>query len=149
MTPYKAIQEFHDKFSKVGLRHLAWEKLDDPVQAEGAALRFLLIKEEFKEFIDAIKASETDIANKEKQAAVLKELCDVVYVLYGFAEKFGWDADEAFARVHASNMSKVGPDGEPVYREDGKLLKGPNYKPPYLLDLVGYVEKKEEENVPT
>lgn len=44
--------------------------------------------------------------------------------------------DEAFARVHASNMSKLGEDGKPIRREDGKILKGPNYKPPYLLDLI-------------
>lgn len=43
---------------------------------------------------------------------------------------------EAFRRVHVSNMSKLGSDGKPVYREDGKVLKGPNYKPPVLDDLV-------------
>jgi len=43
---------------------------------------------------------------------------------------------ETFRRVHASNMSKLGDDGLPVRREDGKVLKGPNYKPPYLMDLV-------------
>lgn len=44
--------------------------------------------------------------------------------------------DEAFRRVHASNMSKLGPDGKPLRREDGKVLKGPNYMPPVLKDLV-------------
>lgn len=43
---------------------------------------------------------------------------------------------EAFIRVHKSNMSKLGDDGKPIFREDGKVLKGPNYKKPYLLDLV-------------
>lgn len=43
---------------------------------------------------------------------------------------------EAFLRVHESNMSKLGDDGKPIRREDGKILKGPNYKPPYLVDLV-------------
>lgn len=44
--------------------------------------------------------------------------------------------DEAFRRVHASNMSKLGDDGKPIRREDGKVLKGPNYKPPVLIDLI-------------
>ena len=44
--------------------------------------------------------------------------------------------DEAFDRVHASNMSKLGDDGKPIRREDGKVLKGPNYKPPVLIDLI-------------
>ena len=47
-----------------------------------------------------------------------------------------WDLDEAMIRVHESNMSKLGEDGKPIYRVDGKVLKGPNYKPPHLSDLV-------------
>ena len=66
----------------------------------------------------------------------LKELADLVYVCYQYAENLGWDLDEALNRVHRSNMSKLGEDGEPVYREDGKVLKGPNYQPPNLSDLV-------------
>ena len=48
----------------------------------------------------------------------------------------GWLLDEALNRVHLSNMSKLGVDGKPIYREDGKVLKGPNYKPPDLSDLT-------------
>ena len=48
----------------------------------------------------------------------------------------GWFLDEALDRVHVRNMSKLGEDGLPVYREDGKVLKGPNYKPPTLTDLI-------------
>tara|TARA_R100000781_G_scaffold33_3_gene44 strand:+ start:1247 stop:1396 length:150 start_codon:yes stop_codon:yes gene_type:complete len=47
-----------------------------------------------------------------------------------------WDLDEAMHRVHTSNMSKLGDDGKPITREDGKVLKGPNYQPPDLSDLV-------------
>ncbi len=47
-----------------------------------------------------------------------------------------WDLDEALNRVHESNMSKLDEDGKPIYREDGKVLKGPNYKPPDLSDLI-------------
>jgi len=59
-----------------------------------------------------------------------------VYVCYQYAENLGWDLDEALNRVHVSNMSKLGPDGKPIRREDGKVLKGPNYQPPTLTDLV-------------
>ena len=48
----------------------------------------------------------------------------------------GWDLDEALDRVHESNMTKLGEDGKPIRREDGKVLKGPNYKAPDLTDLV-------------
>ena len=47
-----------------------------------------------------------------------------------------WDIEQALRRVHRSNMSKLGEDGKPIYREDGKVLKGPNYQPPDLSDLV-------------
>ena len=47
-----------------------------------------------------------------------------------------WDLEQALRRVHRSNMSKLGDDGKPIYREDGKVLKGPNYQPPDLSDLV-------------
>lgn len=66
----------------------------------------------------------------------LKELADLVYVCYQYAVNMGWDLDEAMYRVHQSNMSKLDEEGKPIYREDGKVLKGPNYKPPNLEDLV-------------
>ena len=66
----------------------------------------------------------------------LKELADLVYVCYQFAASQEWDLDEAISRVHESNMSKLDNNGKPIYRADGKVLKGPNYKEPYLLDLI-------------
>ena len=69
------------------------------------------------------------------EAEALKELADLVYVCYQYAENQGWFLDEALDRVHKSNMSKLGADGKPIYREDGKVLKGPGYKPPDLSDL--------------
>ena len=93
-----------------------------------------LITEEYMEFIEAemMLFRNTD---KYKEEA-LKELADLVYVCYQYAANMGWDLDEAMHRVHTSNMSKLGDDGKPVTREDGKVLKGPNYKPPNLEDLV-------------
>jgi predicted HAD superfamily Cof-like phosphohydrolase len=93
-----------------------------------------LIVEEFKEFLDAENQLLTGFVVNATDT--LKELADLVYVCYQYAENLGWDLDEALNRVHRSNMSKLGEDGEPVYREDGKVLKGPNYEPPNLSDLV-------------
>jgi len=93
-----------------------------------------LIVEEFKEFLEAENQLLTGFVVNATDT--LKELADLVYVCYQYAENLGWDLDEALNRVHRSNMSKLGEDGEPVYREDGKVLKGPNYEPPNLSDLV-------------
>ena len=93
-----------------------------------------LIVEEFKEFLEAEGMLFRN--NVEFPAEALKELADLVYVCYQYAENMGWFLDEALDRVHVSNMSKLGEDGLPVYREDGKVLKGPNYKPPTLTDLI-------------
>ena len=100
---------------------MIFECKDDPL----SLLAELLVAEEVKEFF----AADTDVDK-------LKELTDLLYVAYQFAEVKGWDLDEAFRRVHYSNLSKVGKDGRALYREDGKVLKGPNYQPPDLHDLV-------------
>ena len=92
-----------------------------------------LIVEEFKEFLEA--EGFLFMHGKNHQEHALKELADLVYVCYQYAENMGWFLDEALHRVHKSNLSKLGEDGEPIYREDGKVLKGPNYKTPSLEDL--------------
>ena len=92
-----------------------------------------LIIEEFKEFLEAEGFLFMHGVNHQEDA--LKELADLVYVCYQYAENMGWLLDEAMDRVHKSNMSKLDEDGNPIYREDGKVLKGPNYKPPDLSDL--------------
>ena len=93
-----------------------------------------LITEEFKEFLEADGMLFRD--SPKYPADCLKELADLVYVCYQYAANMGWDLDEAMFRVHQSNMSKLDEEGKPIYREDGKVLKGPNYKPPNLADLV-------------
>ncbi len=93
-----------------------------------------LIVEEFKEFLEAEGMLFRDA--KEFRSDCLKELADLVYVCYQFAANMGWDLDTALDRVHRSNMSKLDEDGKAIYREDGKVLKGPNYKPPNLNDLI-------------
>ena len=93
-----------------------------------------LITEEFKEFLEA---EATLFRSSPKcHADCLKELADLVYVCYQFAANMNWDLDEAMHRVHESNMSKLDEYGKPIFREDGKVLKGPNYQPPDLSDLV-------------
>ena len=93
-----------------------------------------LITEEFKEFLEA--DGMMFMTGSKHKADCLKELADLVYVCYQYAENMRWNLDEAMFRVHQSNMSKLDDEGKPIYREDGKVLKGPNYKPPNLEDLV-------------
>ena len=87
-----------------------------------------LIDEEWSEFHEAFH-----FKNEEEQ---LKELADLVYVCFQYAENMEWDLEEALDRVHKSNMSKLGIDGKPIRRADGKVLKGPDYQPPTLTDLI-------------
>lgn len=93
------------------------------------ALRYDLIKEELEELFEAI-------ANKDI-VEVADALTDILYVTYGAGHSFGIDLDKCYDEVHRSNMSKLGEDGKPIYREDGKVLKGPNYFEP---DLEKYVK---------
>ena len=91
-------------------------------------LRSKLIYEESSEVLVELESEDVD------KAALTKELADLLYVVYGTAITFGLPLDTVFNRVHASNMSKL-VDGKPLYRDDGKVLKGPNYQPPKLDDL--------------
>ena len=87
-------------------------------------LRYELIKEELEELNQAIK--DRDI--KE----VADALTDILYVTYGAGHAFGVDLDKCFNEVQQSNMSKLGSDGEPIYNENGKVMKGPKYFKPNL-----------------
>ena len=98
------------------------------------AVQHKLIVEEFKEFLQA--EGMLFMHGRNHQEHALKELADLVYVCYQYAQNMGWFLDEALDRVHLSNMSKLDEDGKPIYRDDGKVLKGPNYKPPDLSDLI-------------
>ena len=91
-------------------------------------LRIELISEELQELVDACKAG--DIIE------VADALTDILYVTYGAAHSFGIPIDECFKEVQRSNMSKLGEDGKPIYREDGKVMKGPNYSVPNLKNVL-------------
>jgi len=100
-------------------------------------LRMVLIAEEAgelgAEFLDLLESTD----NPPKLRNLAKELTDLLYVVYGAGQAFGIDLDKCFEEVHNSNLSKLGNDGRPVYRDDGKVVKGPNYMAPDMRKIVG------------
>ena len=96
--------------------------------------RIDLIHEEFDELKQAIYSDKA--RNEGTLVAIADALTDILYVTYGMAHSFGIDIDECFRTVHVSNMSKLDEDGKPIYRDDGKVLKGPNYHPPNLKEIM-------------
>jgi len=80
---------------------------------------------------------ELDVAIADNDPVeVADALTDLLYVIYGMGHSFGLDLQKCFDEVHRSNMSKLDEDGKPIYREDGKILKGPSYTPPNLKDII-------------
>ena len=100
--------------------NLSSEKIND--------LRIKLIEEELRELIDGMKAN--DILE------VADALTDILYVTYGAGHAFGINLDKCFEEVQRSNMSKLGEDGNPIYNDKGKVLKGPNYFKPDLKKII-------------
>ena len=91
-------------------------------------LRYKLIKEELDELQSAFK--------RKDLVEVADALTDLLYVIYGAGHSFGIDLDKCFAAVQESNMSKLGKDGQPIYNEHGKVMKGPNYFKPNLKQFI-------------
>jgi len=128
-----------------------------PVQTDGASLereslsmRMSLIAEEFAELVGAVygEAARGEVEAAYERAAAADDgrrdtveaadaLADLVYVVYGMALETGIDLAAVLAEVQRSNMSKLGADGKPIYREDGKVLKGPGYFPPDIVGVLG------------
>ncbi len=92
------------------------------------SLRYELIKEELKEFKEAI--------DKKDISEVADALTDILYVTYGAGHAFGIDLDKCFEEVQSSNMSKLGNDGKPIFDNKGKVMKGPNYFKPNLKKFI-------------
>tara|TARA_B100001939_G_C16487024_1_gene423846 strand:+ start:60 stop:431 length:372 start_codon:yes stop_codon:yes gene_type:complete len=92
------------------------------------SLRYDLIKEELDEFKEAL--------DKKDIKEVADALTDILYVTYGAGHAFGIDLDKCFQEVQNSNMSKLGEDGKPIYNDNGKVMKGPNYFKPNLKKFV-------------
>ena len=98
------------------------------------SLRYDLIKEELEELKEAIE--------KKDIKEVADALTDILYVTYGAGHAFGINLDKCFAEVQNSNMSKLGDDGKPIYNDNGKVMKGPNYFKPNLNKFVCSIMKK-------
>ena len=126
------VLEFHSKFN---------HPIEEPWTVKLLEFRLKLIREESGEVMEEFCNMLIDLergknVSLQQKNNLLKELCDLQYVLSGAAVALGLDIQVAFNRVHDSNMSKLDDNGKPVYREDGKIIKGPNYRPPNLEDLV-------------
>ena len=93
-------------------------------------LRYELMREENKEFLEAIM--------NEDPVEVADAVGDMLYILLGTILDLGLQdkIEDIFNEIHRSNMSKLGENGKPIYREDGKLLKGPNFTPPNLVQFI-------------
>ena len=91
-------------------------------------LRIDLIKEELQELTEAM--------NNKDLLEVADALTDILYVTYGAGHAFGINLDKCFDEVQNSNMSKLDENGEPIYNESGKVMKGPNYFKPDLSKFV-------------
>jgi NTP pyrophosphatase (non-canonical NTP hydrolase) len=94
-----------------------------------ARLRVALLEEEVGEFVAASEQGDL--------VGIADALADIVYVVYGTALTYGIDLDAVLREVHRSNMSKLGRDGEPLIREDGKVLKSETYFPPDIASVLG------------
>ncbi len=122
------LKDFHRAFDTVDPEFIKARDLDL------AKLRAKLIEEESKEVLDEL-LNETDF----NVYALAKELADLLYVTYGTINAYGLTSvmEDVFDEVHRSNMSKLGKNGKPIYRADGKVLKGENYSP---ADIEGVIE---------
>ena len=122
-----AVAKFHDAF---GIESADSPSVNIPEQT--ILLRHNLMKEENEEYLEA--------AQKNDLIEVADALGDMLYILCGTILSHGMQhkITEVFMEIQRSNMSKLGPDGKPIYREDGKVLKGPNYFKP---DIAAILEK--------
>jgi len=120
-----AVQEFHTAF-EIGYKN---EPIADLGEAKNT-LRFNLMKEENEEYLEA--AQNNDLVE------VADALGDMLYILCGTIIEHGMQhkIEEVFTEIQRSNMSKLGENGKPIYREDGKVLKGPNYFRPNIKEIL-------------
>ena len=121
----KAVQEFHKAFG-LGIEENPIAKLS----AQKLKLRFDLMQEENEEYLEAAK--------NDDLIEVADALGDMLYILCGTIIEHGMQdkIEEVFNEIQRSNMSKLGADGKPIYREDGKVMKGPNYFKPDIATIL-------------
>jgi len=120
-----SVKAFHTAF-KIG--HRETPKAD--LGLDKNTLRFNLMREENEEYFEA--------ANNNDLVEVADALGDMLYILCGTIIEHGlqYKIEEVFEEIQRSNMSKLGEDGQPIYREDGKVLKGPNYFKPDIATIL-------------
>ena len=121
----EAVKAFHEAF-KIGYRETP--KADLGIDKN--MLRYKLMREENEEYLEA--------ANDNDLVEVADALGDMLYILCGTIIEHGmqYKIEEVFKEIQRSNMSKLGEDGQPIYREDGKVLKGPNYFKPHIKEIL-------------
>ncbi len=121
----KAVQDFHNAFG-LGVRNEPIANLSE----QKLKLRFDLMAEENHEYLEAAKNNDL--------VEVADALGDMLYILCGTILEHGmqYKIEEVFEEIQRSNMSKLGADGKPIYREDGKVMKGPNYFEPDILKIL-------------
>jgi len=120
-----AVHQFHTAF-KLGIKNTPTANIGE----DRNILRFNLMKEENEEYLEA--AQNNDLVE------VADALGDMLYILCGTIIEHGMQdkIEEVFNEIQRSNMSKLGEDGKPIYREDGKVLKGPNYFKPNIKAIL-------------
>ena len=146
-TNFQKVEEFHKAFG------LPIAVTPTQISRERENLRNGFIVEEFCELLeaqgycdwavsviqDAWEQIKTDRKDREPDlVGIADALTDLKYFIEGSGLEYGIDMDQCFEEVHASNMSKLGEDGKPIYREDGKVLKGPAYFKPDLKSILGW-----------
>lgn len=121
-TPSDMVEEFHKAYGLPVRR--------DPSVPEKneIQLRRDLLSEEYWEYDDA--------ASKNDLVEIADALADMIYIIHGTALVYGIPLDAVFDEVHRSNMSKLDEEGKPLYREDGKVLKGTLYSPPNIKEIL-------------
>ncbi|MEU7147012.1 MazG nucleotide pyrophosphohydrolase domain-containing protein [Streptomyces sp. NPDC045456] len=133
--PMAMVAEFHDAFG-------VDREADVPSSQRPALveLRQRLIKEECQEAVEELTRLSRRLqwlrSGRSARIALAKELADILYVVYGTADLLSIPLEEVFEEVHRSNMSKLGLDGAPVRRHDGKVLKGPGYREADIASIV-------------
>ncbi len=123
--PIKAVTEFHNAF-RLSVEH----KPKSNISSEITELRYNLMKEENEEYLQAVKSNDL-IEIGDALGDMLYILCGTI-ISHGFQDKI----EAIFDEIQRSNMSKLGADGKPIYREDGKVLKGPNYFKPNIEKIL-------------
>lgn len=113
------VLQFHEAFKMpIGQK-------PEPIADDRAEMRQRILQEEIDELAKAVQ--------EKDMVEIADGVCDAIYILLGTAIEYGFydRLEQMFSEVHRSNMSKL-KDGQPVYREDGKVIKGPDFSPPDL-----------------